>query len=73
MTMLLCVTTFIAGLVLILVEFKGKWAVSFKTTFLLKALARKKVFCKKNLRLQPITFSQSTDGYLGPCQISVIV
>ena len=42
MTMLLCVATFVAGLILILVELKGKWAVSFKTTFLLKTLTRKK-------------------------------
>ena len=30
MTMLLCVTTFVAGLVLILVELKGEWAVSLE-------------------------------------------
>ena len=30
MTMLLCVTTFVAGLILILVELNGKWAVSLK-------------------------------------------
>ena len=47
MTMLLCVATFVAGLILILVELKGKWAVSFKNTFLLKTLARKKSALRK--------------------------
>ena len=74
--MLLCVTTFVAGLILILVELNGKWAVSLKLLkphFCLKLELGKKCSAKKNFRFKPIAFSQLTEAYLGPLQTSVVV
>ena len=51
MTMLLCVTTFVAGLILILVELEGKWAVSLellKPHLYVKLWAEKKCSAKNN-------------------------